>query len=160
MNKLFKKCFLIIVTCVITAGLTITAFAAGWEQIGDGWYYRGNSGEYLRNNWVYTNGKNYYLGADGKMLTGEHMIIYRICKFDESGALISEGIPVYVDGLDYNDLCQAQKMVQDYWPAIVKGYEMVNNERKANGSLPTILNYDLCVAAAYRSIEMEKKDIS
>ena len=156
MRKLSKRLSFLLLAFAFTAVFYLNAFAAGWEQSGDGWYYRGNSGEYLKNNWVYENGKNYYLGADGRMLTGEHTIVYRTCQFDESGALVEEGIPMDVTGLNLEDLCEAQRLVQDYWPAIEKGYQMVNAERAANGAAPTLLNYDLCVAAAYRCQEMEK----
>lgn len=142
------------VVCLLLAN-SIVALAAGWEQSGDGWYYRGNSGELLKNNWVYDGGNNYYLGGDGRMLTGEHMIVYRTCRFDEGGALVEEGAPVDVTGLDLAKLQKAQRAVQDYWPGIVAGYDMVNEERVKNGANPTMLNYDLCVAAAYRCQQME-----
>lgn len=158
MRKTLKRIGVVVLTCFMTVGVSLTAFGAGWEQQGNDWYYRGNSGEYLKNNWVYVDGKNYYLGADGKMLTGEHTIVYRACKFDESGALVEEGAPVDVPGLNMEDLNTAQKAVQDCWSAIERGYEMVNEQRIANGAAPTLLNYDLCVAAAYRCIEMEKME--
>lgn len=158
MRKTLKRIGVVVLTCFMTVGVSLTAFGAGWEQQGNDWYYRGNSGEYLKNNWVYVDGKNYYLGADGKMLTGEHTIVYRACKFDESGALVEEGAPVEVPGLNMEDLNTAQKAVRDCWSAIERGYEMVNEQRIANGAAPTLLNYDLCVAAAYRCIEMEKME--
>lgn len=151
-----RQIITILLASILALGISAITCAAGWEQVNNDWYYLGYSGQYLKNTWIYSEGKNYYVGADGKMLTGEHTIVYRTCTFDENGALVEEGTPMDVTRLDYGDLCGAQRMVQDYWPAIVKGYEMVNAEREANGTHPILLNYDLCVAAAYRSKEMIK----
>lgn len=142
------------VVCVMI-GNGMASFAADWEQVGNDWYYRQNDGEYLKNSWVYSNGLNYYLGDDGKMVTGERMVVYRTCKFDENGALIEEGVPTDIEGLNMDILTYAHQIVQEYWPAIVKGYDMVCSERTKNGAPSEILNYDLCIAAAYRSIEMQ-----
>ena len=136
-------------------GTSMISFAADWEQVGNDWYYRKNDGEYLKSSWLYSNGCNYYLGADGKMLTGEHTVIYRTCKFDDNGALVEESVPTSVEGLDLNILAEAHQNVQESWPAIVKGYDMICAERANNGAAAEILNYDLCVAAAYRSREMQ-----
>ncbi|MDO5406548.1 MAG: CAP domain-containing protein [Eubacteriales bacterium] len=142
------------ISCMLAAD-TMTSLAAGWEQSGEGWYYHANSGNFLDSSWVCDNGKNYYLGADGRMLTGEHFIGYRTCEFDGSGALVREGEVQETPGLDRTILQEAQTAVQEHWSAIVAGYDLINQERTKNGALPVILNYDLCVAAAYRCHQME-----
>lgn len=60
-----KKIICIIASIALVLSFTISAFAGTWEQSGKDWYYKGDNGQYVTNQWV----GNYYLGADGKMLT-------------------------------------------------------------------------------------------
>ncbi|WP_051671520.1 hypothetical protein [Oribacterium sp. P6A1] len=63
-RKKFKTLRILVVTALITALFSLTAFA-GWEyEYGDWYYYDDYSGYYLANQWV----GNYYLGSDGAML--------------------------------------------------------------------------------------------
>jgi hypothetical protein len=63
-RKKFRAIRLMVVTALITALFSLTAFA-GWEyEYGDWYYYDDYSGYYLSNQWV----GNYYLGSDGTMM--------------------------------------------------------------------------------------------
>lgn len=45
-----------------------------WELIDGSWKFKGQQGRYLVNQWVFTNQSWYYIGIDGKMLTGWNLI--------------------------------------------------------------------------------------
>lgn len=66
---LMKKIKLLIVTLAIATLSTFPALA-DWQQEPDGrWWYRNEDGSYPVNQWQEINGKQYYFGSDGYMLT-------------------------------------------------------------------------------------------
>ena len=58
-----------ILTMVLCLAMGFTAYAQGWEQDGNGWWYSTDSG-YLSNGFSQIDGKWYYFGGDGYMCTG------------------------------------------------------------------------------------------
>ena len=58
-----------ILTMVLCLAMGFTAYAQGWEQDGNGWWYSTDSG-YLSNGFSKIDGKWYYFGGDGYMCTG------------------------------------------------------------------------------------------
>ena len=65
----------------------------GWKQMPDGWYYAKN-GELLRNEWINSGSKRYYLHSNGKMAANEIVEIfeddsYYTYRFDKNGWLVT-----------------------------------------------------------------------
>lgn len=58
-----------ILAMVLCLAMGFTAYAQGWEQDGNGWWYSTDSG-YLSNGFSQIDGKWYYFGGDGYMCTG------------------------------------------------------------------------------------------
>ena len=65
------------------------AMLTGWSRDGDTWYYSDYSGAVLKSTWICPYGTWYYLGGDGKMLTGNHNIGGTNYRFDGSGAMLT-----------------------------------------------------------------------
>ncbi|MCD7990908.1 MAG: hypothetical protein LUK37_03610, partial [Clostridia bacterium] len=64
-SKLFA-----VTTLAFTLALPFTAYAGTWQQDSTGWKVQNDDGTYLANQWYQnTDGKWYYMGADGYMLT-------------------------------------------------------------------------------------------
>ena len=67
MRKAFK--ILAVTTLALTLALPFTAYASQWTQDAMGWKVRQDNGTYLMNQWYQnTDGKWYYIGADGYMM--------------------------------------------------------------------------------------------
>ena len=67
MRKIFK--ILAVTTLALTLALPFTAYAGTWKQDSTGWKVQSDDGTYLTNQWYQnTDGKWYYLGADGYMM--------------------------------------------------------------------------------------------
>ncbi|MBS6646612.1 MAG: hypothetical protein KH366_23840 [Clostridiaceae bacterium] len=49
--------------------MTITAFAGQWQLDSNGWWYQNDDGGYPANQWQEIDGKHYYFGSDGYMLS-------------------------------------------------------------------------------------------
>lgn len=62
----------------------------GWRQEGDAWYWLEN-GRPVREIWVTDGGRRYYLGRDGKMLTGLQRIEGKLYMLNPKRA---EGVPM------------------------------------------------------------------
>lgn len=58
-----------ILAMILCLAMGFTAYAQGWEQDGNGWWYSTDSG-YLSNGFSQIDGKWYYFGGDGYMCTG------------------------------------------------------------------------------------------
>ena len=101
-----KKTRLAVSTIALTLGLSFSALAGQWKQDSTGWWYRNDDGSYpigwfldgadnslyyfddfgymKTNSWIASNGKLYYVGSDGRMLT--NMITSDGIYVDRSGA--------------------------------------------------------------------------
>ena len=67
MRKAIKT--LAVTTLALTLALPFTAYAGTWQQDSTGWKVRQDDGIYLTNQWYQnTDGKWYYMGADGYMM--------------------------------------------------------------------------------------------
>ena len=64
-----KKLVLAAAAAVLTVGITMTAFAAGWQQDGNGWWYEREDGSYPANAWEEIGGQWYYFNGYGYMLS-------------------------------------------------------------------------------------------
>ncbi|MCR5009178.1 MAG: hypothetical protein K6A76_11475 [Oribacterium sp.] len=60
-----KKLFTATIAALMITGSAMTAMAGQWIANGNAWYYLKSNGQFAANQWV----GNYYLGADGHMLT-------------------------------------------------------------------------------------------
>lgn len=63
-----KKTRLLIVTAILSAIMTTTAFAGEWKQDTSGWWYQNDDGSYPVNSWQNIDGKQYYFNESGYML--------------------------------------------------------------------------------------------
>ena len=57
------------VGAVMLVMMSVPAYAGEWKQDAAGWWYESAGGSYLANQWEWIDGKCYYFGADGYMLT-------------------------------------------------------------------------------------------
>ena len=80
---------LIAVACaaVMSAGMAVTAQAAGWAQNNGQWYYYNDSGSPLYGQWVQDNGNWYFLDYDGTMAVSQ--LIDDTYYVNESGVMIT-----------------------------------------------------------------------
>jgi len=67
MRKNFWK--LVAVAAAMVVMMAMPAYAGEWKQDTTGWWYENSDGTYLDNQWEWIDGKCYYFGADGYMLT-------------------------------------------------------------------------------------------
>lgn len=65
-----KKVKLFITTMLLTAVMSVPAWAGEWRSDSHGWWYAEDDGSYPVSQWREINGKHYYFGADGYMLAG------------------------------------------------------------------------------------------
>lgn len=60
----------LVVAAMMSLVMALPAFAAGWKQDAKGWWYENDNGSYKQNEWfTEADGKAYYFGMDGYMLT-------------------------------------------------------------------------------------------
>lgn len=80
-------------TVVLTAALVMTmgttAYARGWEQDSNGWYYEPEDGTYLSGGFSQINGRWYYFNGDGYMCTGWVQDGANWYYMDDSGAMLA-----------------------------------------------------------------------
>jgi hypothetical protein len=69
MKNKIKKITAIILAGTMILGTSVTAFAAEWKQDNNGWWYQEDNGSYPTNSWKWINGKSYYFGSNGYMLS-------------------------------------------------------------------------------------------
>ena len=62
-----SKLILISTICILCESMT--AFAGEWKSNANGWWYENDDGSYPTAQWKEVNGKHYYFGADGYMLS-------------------------------------------------------------------------------------------
>jgi hypothetical protein len=91
----------IVITSLFIIGSTITANAGQWNQNNTGWWYQSENGSYYNNGWQWINGRCYYFGQDGYILTN---------------AATPDGFNVNKDGeWVVNGLVQRQQINYDKW---------------------------------------------
>ncbi len=66
--RLMKKIAAIGLTAALAAGMTVSGYAAGWENGPAGWMYELANGDMAQNAWEYINGAWYYFNENGIML--------------------------------------------------------------------------------------------
>lgn len=66
MGNAIKSTILALLLCLIAP---LTSFAGEWVQDEIGWLYINDDGNYLVNEWQEVDGRHYYFGSDGHMLT-------------------------------------------------------------------------------------------
>ena len=76
----------------------IEAAISGWRDFEDSWYWFANSSKATESKWVKTGGKQYRLGADGKMITGNFSVGSALYHATSSGAIVTGGGWVKADG--------------------------------------------------------------
>ena len=64
--------------------------AKAWKETDDGWRYEDSYGFYVQNDWVRYNGKWYYFGNDGIMVTGWQKLGNKWYYFNKNGAMTTE----------------------------------------------------------------------
>lgn len=69
MKKKTKLAAVFVAAAVMTAGASLTAFAAGWEQIGDEWIFTDSSGNRVTDTWRQSGNYYFYLDSNGMMAT-------------------------------------------------------------------------------------------
>ena len=113
MRKAFK--ILAVTTLALTLALPFTAYASQWTQDAMGWKVRQDNGTYLMNQWYQnTDGKWYYIGADGYMMVN---------------AITPDGYQVGADGAWIQPTQKSDPVVQ---PTQSSGNDSVISEEEAD----------------------------
>ena len=68
-NNKLKRLAVTILAGTMILGTGVTAFAAEWKQDNVGWRHQEDNGSYPTNSWKWINGKSYYFGSNGYMLS-------------------------------------------------------------------------------------------
>ena len=76
----------------------IEATISGWRDFEGSWYWFANSSKATESKWVKTGGKQYRLGADGKMITGNFSVGSALYHATSSGAIVTGNKWVKADG--------------------------------------------------------------
>ena len=71
---------------------------SGWRDFKGSWYWFDNSSKAIESEWVKTGGKQYRLGADGKMITGNFSVDNALYHATSSGAIVTGSGWVKADG--------------------------------------------------------------
>lgn len=64
-KAVMKMVCLLVLICILTAGISISGFAAGWIQNGGYWWYQNEDGSYACNGYQFINGKLYQFDQNG-----------------------------------------------------------------------------------------------
>ena len=76
----------------------IEAAISGWRDFEGSWYWFANSSKATESEWVKTGGKQYRLGTDGKMITGNFSVDNTLYHATSSGAIVTGSGWVKADG--------------------------------------------------------------
>ena len=79
----------------------IEATISGWRDFEGSWYWFANSSKATESEWVKTGGKQYRLGADGKLITGNFSVDNALYHATSSGAIVTGSGWVKADGKWY-----------------------------------------------------------
>lgn len=144
--------------------------STGWQYIEGKWYYLGEAGNgAMSTDWDYINGKYYWFGSDGEMRTGWQEIWGKWYFLNSDGSMASNtwvgdyylggsgamatntwigNYYVGPDGKWIQDLSTIYEM---------EVFNIVNEERAANGLEPLEYDYEIAKAADVRAKELEQK---
>lgn len=80
----------LLAAAIMTAGISMTAWAGEWKEFDGGWWYQEADGSYFADGWHWIDGKCYYFTADGTCLINTATPDgYQV---DETGAWIVDGV--------------------------------------------------------------------
>lgn len=65
-----KKSKLLVLSIAASLTMTFPSFAGQWHSDANGWWYQNDDGTFVTNQWQEIDGKLYYFGNDGYMLSG------------------------------------------------------------------------------------------
>lgn len=85
-----KKMIAAMSAVLISAILSVPAFAAEWKSDAAGWWYQNDDGSYPNNGWTWVEGKCYYFTPNGYCLTDTRTPDG--CTVDASGAWTVDGV--------------------------------------------------------------------
>lgn len=91
-----KKAATFVTAAVMTAAMTMTAFAGEWKQDAQGWWWQNDNGTYANSGWEWLDGNNdgvsecYFFGSDGYLLVnttveGQYTV-------NADGAWVADGV--------------------------------------------------------------------
>ena len=110
--------------------------AKAWKHTSGGWRYEDSYGFYLQDSWSRINGKWYYFGHDGNMLTGWQQIGNKWYYFTGSGAMQTDwkkiGKKWYYFGKN-GVMAKGWKLIDGSWYYFAGG-AMVNGWKKLSGN--------------------------
>ena len=69
MNKMRRSIIYFISVLLAIVNVSMIAFAGSWQSDDYGWWYQNDNGSYVKSDWLQDNGKFYFMGIDGYMLT-------------------------------------------------------------------------------------------
>lgn len=64
-----RRVKLVLTALAATIAMNFTAYAGQWQQDSTGWWYQNDDGSYPASQWQEIEGKHYYFGVDGYMLS-------------------------------------------------------------------------------------------
>lgn len=73
-----------------SAGTTAGTGGAGWQQVGNTWYYADSNGNRVANRWLRIKGSWYYFESNGAMVTGWKRINGYKYYFNAAGAMVQD----------------------------------------------------------------------
>lgn len=96
-----KKAKILIAATILSASMSMVAFAGEWKQDAIGWWYQNDDGTYLSSTWYQENDKWYYFNKDGYMVTGwlHFTDTDKYYYFEEDGSMRTE--PLEENGMTY-----------------------------------------------------------
>ncbi|WP_101877829.1 transglutaminase-like domain-containing protein [Lachnoclostridium edouardi] len=108
-----EKIFALTFAAAISLSLTMPVLAGEWEKEEQGsvtWRYKGDDGSYLKNEWLETDGKWYYLDENGIMVTGSYIVNGKEEQFGTDG--------VWIDTSKAQEASNADNSLMNYGPGI------------------------------------------
>lgn len=127
-----KKCISgIALAIALSQFVSISSYAAVWKQDAKGWWVDNGDGTYKKNEWYKDNGKDYYLGADGYMLT--NTTTPDGYKVGADGSWINEKAPLFDYQMDEYIVKYVDHWIQENFSdeeSLVLLYEFSNKDQK------------------------------
>ena len=130
-----NKTKLLITSVILTAAMSITAFAGQWKQDSVGWWYQNDDGSYPKNTWFQdTDWKWYYFNDSGYMQTAPIVL---------------------ADGTTYNFATDGSWTNRWAGAADQKYYDRSDGEEKNVGAVLTERDYINSISGAEKSQETQ-----